>query len=211
MISVADLNSKHVRSRQLLNINRSTLLIVDVQEKLLPAICNASELGESIKFLLDVAEILKVPVVVSEQYPRGLGHSVAEVANHAAVSEVVEKIQFSAADALHGSQAFGDSVTSGNSQSVDQRSPPQVVIVGIESHICVLQTALDLISHGVKVFVVEDAVGSRRPTDCANGLSRIQAAGGTVCVSESVAFEWCERAGTDEFKAISRLVRGRLT
>ena len=208
---MSDLSQQQIRSSQLISRNPSILLVVDVQEKLLPVISNASELSESIIFLLNVAEVLNVPVVVSEQYPRGLGHSVAEIASHAAVSEVVEKIQFSAADALHGSRTFAETATQHNLQPAVEVQQPQVVVVGIESHICVLQTALDLISHGVQVFVVEDAVGSRRHSDHLNGLTRIQAAGGAVCVSESVAFEWCECAGTDEFRSVSRLVRDRVT
>lgn len=200
-------SAAHRRSRQLLDKSCSVVLVVDIQQKLLPVIPTASGVTARVEFLMDVANILQVPVVVSEQYPRGLGSSIPVVAEHPSVSEVVEKINFSAAEALLESKTYATvRVADVEAESVAIR---QVVIVGIEGHICVLQTALDLLQQGLQVFVVEDAVGSRRQSDCDNALNRIQAAGGTVCVSESVAFEWCERAGSDQFKSISNLVRNR--
>ncbi|MEZ6128014.1 MAG: isochorismatase family protein [Planctomycetaceae bacterium] len=185
------------RSSSLLHRDRSCLLIVDVQEKLLPVINNHERVLESIGFLLDCASVMRIPVVMSEQYPKGLGPSVRSVAEHRAVTHVFEKLRFSAAEGFV------------QQPIVDLKLRPQVVVAGIETHICVLQTALDLLASGYQVFVVEDATGSRSSTDSASALVRIRSAGGTMCTAESVAFEWCEVAGSDEFRTISRLVRDR--
>lgn len=193
-------NAHPARSPELLNRHRSTLLVIDVQEKLLPVIDGAESITRNVSFLMDVASLLDVPVFVSEQYPQGLGNSVPEIANHKASKQTAEKIRFSAAE------CFRNSDTAQQAGGTNR----QVVITGIEAHICVLQTAFDLISQGYRVFVVEDAVSSRDPADAESAIKRIRDAGGTVCVSESVAFEWCEQAGSDEFRAISRLVRNRM-
>lgn len=193
-------NAHLARSPELLDRHRSTLLIIDVQEKLLPVIDGAENITRNVSFLMDVASLLDVPVFVSEQYPKGLGNSVPEIANHEASKQTAAKIRFSAAECFLNSDVAKQATSTNH----------QVVITGIEAHICVLQTAFDLISQGYRVFVVEDAVSSRDPADASNAFRRIRDAGGTVCVAESVAFEWCEQAGSDEFKAISRLVRNRM-
>lgn len=185
-------------SQHLLHRKRSQLLIVDLQQKLVPVIPDAMEILQTTAFLLTVAQIMNVPVVVSEQYPTGLGSTVSEISEHSVAKTVFEKLRFSAAQGLL-------QATSTESPSHAQR----IVIAGIETHICVLQTALDLLAAGKQVFVVQDAVGSRHVADQATALDRIRQAGGTICCAESVAFEWCEVAGTDEFRQISRLVRER--
>jgi len=189
------------RSPLLLNRQRCCLLVVDVQEKLLPAICDADRIRLSITFLMDAAAIMKVPVVISEQYPKGLGPTVSDIADHSVGKQTFEKLRFSAAEGFRKLTDFDLTPSAGRRE--------QVVIVGIEAHICVLQTALDLLHHGFPVCVVNDAIGSRNQADVATALSRICAAGGTVCSAESVVFEWCEDAGTDGFRQISRLVRSR--
>lgn len=189
--------SPNVRSPHLLHSDRSQLLIIDVQEKLLPVIQFSEQLLAGIKFLLSTAEIIGIPAFVSEQYPKGLGPTVSQIIDHNITKQVFEKLSFSA------SQNFLKAMAS----TADDRD--QIVLVGIETHICVLQTALDLLHQGKQVFVVEDCVGSRNANDQRVGLNRIQAAGGIVTCAESVAFEWCEIAGTPEFKQISRLVRER--
>lgn len=185
------------RSPRLLQRQQSCLLIVDVQEKLWPVITNRHEIRDSIVFLLDIASVLNVPVFVSEQYPRGLGATVSEIADHPMEKIVFEKLRFSAANEFAGHPDF---------HSLD-RPIRQVVLAGIETHICILQTALDLLTRGYQVFVVEDATGSRHMSDRWPALTRIREAGGTSCTAESVAFEWCEAAGNDEFRQISRLVQ----
>ena len=188
------------RNPQLLDRDRSQLLVVDVQEKLLPAISRADRVVSSIEFLLDVAAELQVPVVVSEQYPKGLGATVQQIASHCVSRRTFEKLRFSAAEGFQ--KLAGDS-----GDSLPERN--QVVVVGIEAHICVLQTSLDLLGQGFQVVVIGDAVSSRNADEIEIALRRIRDAGGIVASAESVAFEWCETAGTDEFRQISRLVRAR--
>ncbi len=191
----------HFRSADLLSPERSCLLVIDVQEKLLPVIRDGASVRDSIRFLLDVAEILHVPAILSEQYPQGLGRTVDPVHGHAAFQAGFEKIRFSAAHDL---------------QNLLRHSPPenlrdrdQFVVCGIEAHVCVQQTALDLLAAGYRVCVVADAMGSRRQMDCHTALQRLRDSGCAVTTCEAVAFEWCEQAGTDTFRSISRLVRQR--
>ncbi|MCP4511165.1 MAG: isochorismatase family protein [Fuerstiella sp.] len=166
----------------------------------MPVIHNADQIENRIVLLLDAAAALSVPVIVSEQYPKGLGASVDAIAQHQSPRRSFEKIRFSAAEEFQKLCASDDADT-----SVDRRR--QVVIVGIEAHICVLQTAIDLLAQGYRVFVVDDAVSSRRDSDRRTAMNRLRDAGVVICSAESVVFEWCEKSGTDEFRVISRLVR----
>ena len=188
------------RSPELINRRQSQLLVVDVQQRLMPAIHDADRIESRIVLLLDAAAVLDVPVIVSEQYPKGLGPTVDSIAQHRISRQWFEKIRFSAAEEFQALCASADPAT-----AVDRCD--QVIVVGIEAHICVLQTAMDLLAQGYRVFVVEDAVSSRRESDHRTAMDRLRDAGAVVCTAESVVFEWCEEAGTDEFRAISRLVR----
>lgn len=176
----------------LLDRDASMLLVVDVQQRLIPAIHDHGPVMDSVAWLMDLSRTLGVPVRASEQYPRGLGPTVPELRQRLADEDVVEKLHFScAADAgcLGMLEALGRS---------------QIVLCGIETHVCVLQTALGLLGRGYRVFVVADAVSSRQPSDRQLGLDRMRDAGVTVVGREMVAFEWLHVAGTDEFKAVSR-------
>ena len=184
------------RSSELLTASRSRLLIVDVQEKLLPVISDGAHVQASCLYLMQAANTMNVPVHVSEQYPQGLGGTIPELTSDDIEHTTFEKIRFSAAEGFRHAVA--------KNQDRDQ-----IVIAGIEAHICVLQTALDLLASGFRVYVVADATGSRKINDVPVALNRIRDAGGVVISSESVAFEWCEAAGTDEFRKISRMTRER--
>lgn len=179
------------RSVSLLNRKRSHLLIVDVQEKLLPVISGNDRLAETITFLKQAAALFNVPVTTSEQYPQGLGPTVQQLQQ---ADPVFEKTEFSAADGF---------------VSYRQSERDQVVLCGIEAHICVLQTAFDLSANGTRVFVVADGVGSRKDTDYQTALQRLRDGGVTVCTAESVAFEWCESSANAQFRELSKLVRSR--
>lgn len=169
----------------------SALLVIDVQERLLPHIHDWQRLLENVQWLVRVAQKLDVPVMASEQYPKGIGKTHADVAALLPAEATVEKLHFScvAAACLAPLAAY-------------QRR--QMVVCGIESHVCVLQTVLDLRSHGKEVFVVDDAVGSRKPSDKALALERMRAAGAEVVSREMVAFEWLHVAGSALFKEVSR-------
>lgn len=188
------------RSPMLLTAERSRLVVIDVQEKLLPAISDQDQLLKNIRFLLDAAEILSVRTILTEQYPKGLGATVDALSGHPVIATRLEKLRFSAADVLR------ESIGNENASAL---KPLQIVLAGIETHVCVQQTALDLVAEGIMVFLASDATGSRHSADQLQSLRRMEAAGVIVTTVESIAFEWCEAAGTEQFKALSRLVKNR--
>ncbi|NJD25917.1 MAG: hydrolase [Betaproteobacteria bacterium] len=170
---------------------RSTLLLVDLQERLAPAIDGIADVLRHNAWLVDVARRLSVPVTATEQYPAGLGATVPELAGRLAPGEIVEKIHFSAA-------------ADGCLAALPALARPQVVLAGTETHVCVLQTVLGLLAQGKEVFVVAEACGSRRAGDKALGLERMRQEGCRIVSREMVAFEWLQRAGTDLFRQVSR-------
>ena len=187
------------RSPELLSASESLLLVVDVQERLLPQIAGREQVVRGCRLLSAGAELFSVPTVVTEQYPKGLGPTVPDLAGSLPAAAVkAEKLRFSAAEATGWPTA---------GEREDGRH--QVVIAGIETHICVLQTAIDLAAWGYRVFVCADATGSRLETDHAIALARLRDGGVTVTTTESVLFEWCEAAGTDRFRSLRDLVTGR--
>lgn len=168
----------------------STLLVVDVQERLLPAIHEAQRVLDNTIWLIRLAQRLGVPVAASEQYPRGLGHLHADLRGLLGPECIAEKLHFSCAAAqclatLPGSDRL------------------QVLLCGIESHVCVLQTALELRWQGKEVFLVADAVSSRNPVDKDLALARMRDHGVEIVSREMLAFEWLRQAGTEEFRDIS--------
>ena len=178
----------------LLERDRSQLLMVDVQERLLPAMSDPVSIVENGGRLLGAARTLAVPAVVSEQYPAGLGHTVPQLATLAPANAIHEKLEFScfASPALRATLSGAER---------------QTVIFGIEAHVCVLQTAIEMVVAEHDVTVVVDAIGSRAPESKKIALRRMQDAGVRLATTEMILFEWLRRAGTPEFKTISRLIR----
>ncbi len=175
----------------LLKACESTLLVIDIQEKLFPAIQDNTAMAEHSRWLLQVAQRVGVPVLLTEQYSKGLGPTVATLREGIEEAAIVEKLHFSAArDGELFKRAGGER--------------RQFVVCGSETHVCVLQTVLELLDRGNQVFVVEEAVGSRRASDKALGLARMQQAGASIVSREMVAFEWMEQAGTELFRSVSR-------
>ncbi len=179
----------------LINADRSVLLLIDLQERLYPAIHEGAEVLEHNLWLTRLAQRLAVPVICTEQYPQGIGRTTAAIRAAVAAAPVVEKTTFSAAD----EPAFMERL-----RALDRGT---VALVGIEAHICVYATAADLVARGFRVHVVSDATGSRAAANRAVGLARAAAAGAHVTCVESLLFEWTRRAGTDVFRAVSKLVR----
>jgi nicotinamidase-related amidase len=171
---------------------KSCLLVVDIQERLLPAINEGERVIENTAWLMQIAQELEVPLLVSEQYPKGLGHTVPALLELTPEGALVEKIHFSCA----ASPACQERLA-----AIDRE---HIVVTGIEAHVCVLQTAIALTATGKQVFVVADAVSSRRARDAELGLERMRAAGVHLVSREMVAFEWLHRAGTAQFREISR-------
>jgi nicotinamidase-related amidase len=179
----------------LMRADLSQLLIVDVQAKLIPAMAEPEETVRHCALLLQAAEVVGVPALMSEQYPQGLGPTVAGLADRFGAVGRHAKVEFSCLrnDAIR--------------QTLEANGRRQVVVAGVEAHVCVLQTGLDLRAAGYEVFVVADAVSSRRPFSKATALSRLAAAGVNVVTAEMVVFEWAEKAGSPTFKTLSALVR----
>jgi nicotinamidase-related amidase len=171
----------------LLERGRATLVVVDVQEGFRSYETFAAVAGACSK-LVQGARILEVPRIVSEQYPKGLGHTAPEVSLED--EPVLEKTVFSAARA----------------EGFELAGCTQAIVCGIETHVCVSQTVHDLLEQGVEVHVPADAVGSRHLLDYERGLERLERAGAVVTTVESALFELLERAGTPEFKQVQRLI-----
>ena len=187
---------QYLRSGELLSRGNSRLLIIDVQEKLLPLIPVAEKLIENCRRLLVGADILGVPAFGTEQYPQGLGPAtpiLSELLDH-----WPDKIRFSAAEVLDWGMAAEQS---------DDRD--QIVVAGLEAHVCVQQTVLDLLAQGYRIFIPADAVASRHKFDWQAALGRLSDSGAIITTTESVLFEWCEVAGTSEFRQISQLIKGQ--
>jgi nicotinamidase-related amidase len=190
------------RSPELIDRLRSRLLVIDVQHKLVPTIHRGEDIVRRITFLLNAAQHMEVPVIVSEQYPQGLGPTVSQLADHPAIEVTFDKVRFSAAD------RFCEHIGINSDTAADAHDGrDQVILVGIESHVCVLQTAFDLMARGFRVFVADDTTGSGNQIDHETSMQRLRNAGATICTAESAAFEWCETAEAECFKAISKLVR----
>jgi nicotinamidase-related amidase len=176
--------------------DHSQLVVIDVQEKLAAAMpADAMQaVARNCGILLQAAALLEIPALYTEQYPKGLGQTVIELMPWLTPDMRVEKTVFSCC----AEPRFCRQLTSDR---------PQVILAGMEAHICVLQTALELQQMGRQVFVAEDAVLSRDLANKANALARLRHAGVIVSNTESIVFEWLGRAEGEAFKQISQLVR----
>ena len=183
----------------LLSRDKSQLLIIDVQEKLLPAMSNPERVVERCVRLVRAARTLEIPITVSEQYPGGIGPTVAPLREAIGNSgAVIEKVEFSCLK----NDALRDQL-----HELRRRGRPQVVLGGIEAHVCVTQTAIDLEDQGFETFVTADATSSRAKSSSRLALARLAKSGVDVVDSEMVVFEWLGRASTPEFKELLALVK----
>jgi nicotinamidase-related amidase len=174
-----------------LDPERTTLIVVDVQEGFRKAVPDFDRVAQATATLIEGAEAIGIPVVVTEQYPKGLGETVPEVAEHLPEgTQPLEKVCFSAADA----------------DGFDLGERDQALVCGIETHVCVNQTTLDLLGSGIEVQVAEDAVGSRTDENKRVGLHKMERAGAVMTSVETSLFELLGRAGTDEFKRVQKLI-----
>jgi nicotinamidase-related amidase len=174
------------------------LVVVDMQEKLMSAMPETEGrlAVRNVKILLEAAGILGIPVYVTEQYPKGLGPTIGEIRESAGEGfSPIEKVVFSCARSPEFMDALKDLGRS------------SVLLCGVETHVCVLQTAIDLVNDGYRVYVPADAVVSRKELDYEKGIGLMDKAGAIVGTTEAFLFQLLERAGTDEFKQISKLVR----
>lgn len=179
-----------------LKVEDTALLVVDLQEKLLPKIINADDVARNATFMVQAAKTLGVPVLATEQYPKGLGSTVEPL--RSLIEKVWEKQSFSAVR------------EGGVLDFLKSDARIKVVLVGIEAHICVMQTVLDLLNQGFHVFICVDAVSSRYAIDVKIALKRMQQAGAVLVTSETCVYELLETAANPVFKEISVMVQERM-
>lgn len=182
-----------MRSPLMMSVHNTALMVIDVQQRLIPAIDQSKRLVWNIGRLIDAAKLLNVATVATEQYPNGLGHTVRQLAEK--LGNVSEKRVFSCRECVELVDGF-------RKNEIDN-----LLLVGIESHVCVQQTALDMLSAGFNVFVPIDAIGSRNSIDHKIAIDRMQFSGVTVTTTEAAIFELCETSKHPEFKSISKLVQ----
>jgi nicotinamidase-related amidase len=175
----------------------TALLVIDVQEKLAPRIHNVEEVVQNIAFLIDGAGLLGLPVLATEQYPKGLGPTVDLLRER--LPERPDKTAFSCC----AIPAVVDALRRG--------ARPKVVLAGIEAHVCVLQTALDLLALDFRVYVAVDAVSSRSAVDRDFAFRRLEQAGAVLTTAETCVFEWVGGSTHPRFKEVSKLVQARRT
>jgi nicotinamidase-related amidase len=173
----------------------SVLVVVDVQDKLLHSIHDWRAVLDNNVKMVKIAQTLGIPVIVTEQYPKGLGTTNASLAGLFPAFAPLEKTSFS----CFGAESFA--------AALQAAAADTLVLTGIEAHICVQQTALEALHRGLKVHVLADAVGSRAPANKEIGLAKIRQAGGVVSAVEIALYEWLERSDGPEFKSILPLIK----
>jgi nicotinamidase-related amidase len=175
-----------------LDSSRAALVVVDVQEAFRKAIPGFDQIAASSAVLVQGAEAVGVPIAITEQYPQGLGETVPEVAEHLPEgTERLEKVRFSATEA----------------DGFDLAGRDQALVCGIETHVCVNQTVLDLLDQGVEVHVARDAVGSRTPENRELGLEKMESAGAVITSVETSLFELLGGSDHPAFKQVQALVK----
>lgn len=186
-------NSHHIPG--LVDAMQSCLLVVDMQPRLLAAMAEADAVVNNCEKLLKAAALLEIPAIASEQYPHGLGSTDERLSSLIDESSIFEKMEFSAL--LNSKLASG----------LEALKRPQVIVTGLEAHVCVLQSVFDLAAHGYSVFVVADAISSRRLADKEVALHRFKHPNIAVVTTEMVVFEWLRAATHPKFKQLSALVK----
>ncbi len=172
----------------------TVLLVIDIQDRLVPAMKYGEQVIRNTNTIISVAKNLGVPIIVTEQYPKGLGKTVSEVSNNLDESLICEKFTFSGC-------------TSEVTSALKGLGRKKIISTGMETHVCVFQTARDLLADGYQVFVVGDAVCSRSKENYLNGLSLMSSMGAVVTNKETVLFDLIKEAGTPLFKEMSKLIK----
>lgn len=183
------------RHPNILQRENTTLLIIDVQERILKVIHEYGRVVENNLKLIKGMKTLGVPIYYTEQYPKGLGTTTQTLLDELENVNAVQKMSFSCAGA-------GDLFDELHKKNIET-----VIVTGVESHVCVLQTTLDLLANGFKVHLAYDAVSSRRKSDYEIALERMRANGAEITTTESILFEILNVCGTDEFKTVSKIVK----
>ncbi len=189
------MNSNPVRHSSILKREATALLIIDIQEKIFRVMISPEILIQNTLKLIEGFRILGLPIFVTEQYPKGLGETETRIKAALKENLPVQKMTFSCSGAGNLFETF-------KNQNIKQ-----IAVAGIESHVCVQQTALDLLANGFQVSLATDASSSRKEIDYDLALNRMRAAGITVTTTEAILFELLNVCGTEEFKQISKIVK----
>ncbi|MDR0611851.1 MAG: hydrolase [Planctomycetaceae bacterium] len=184
------------RSFSLLSPENSLLFVVDIQERLMPAINKGDTVIFNTRRLLDSAHLLGIPIIISEQYPKGLGATVNELTP--AIPQTTPII---------AKKSFSVCAVEEIRKELEKYPVSKIVLCGVETHVCILQSAFDLLAMGQEVVLIADAVGSRFPIDHEIAIRRLESFGVTLATAESVIFEWCGTSEHPLFKNISRLAK----
>ena len=183
------------RFNKLLIPQTTSLLIIDVQERILPVINNHQTVVQNTLKLIKGFKLMNLPIFYTEQYPKGLGPTTGEINDLLLDAEYFEKMSFSCFGAVDLFNKF------------KEKNLLQIVVTGVETHVCVQQTVLDLLENNFQVNVAADAVSSRSETDYRNALERMRDHGAEITTTESVLFELLNVCGTDIFKQVSKIVK----
>lgn len=189
------MNSFPIRHSTILREEETALLIIDIQEKIFRVMLRPEILIQNAIKLIEGFKILGLPIFLTEQYPKGLGETENRIKESLKDIVTIQKLSFSCLGA-------GDLF-----EVLQKRIIKQVVVAGIESHVCVQQTSLDLIANGFQVSLAADACSSRKEMDYNTALSRMRYAGVIVTTTEAILFELLNVSGTDEFKQISKIIK----
>ena len=183
------------RNEKILRKENSALLIIDIQKRILDVMQNPERVVTNTVKLIGGFKILNTPIFYTEQYPKGLGETEATIKNALGETEAIQKLSFSCSGA---GNLFNE---------LKEKGITQIVIAGIESHVCVQQTVLDLLVNNIQVDLAADAVSSRNSFDYETALNRMRLNGAEVTTTEAILFELLEVCSTDEFKKISKIVK----
>ncbi|AFQ45348.1 hydrolase [Desulfosporosinus meridiei] len=181
-------------NKYLLIESEVVLMIIDIQDKLMPVMKYGEQVIQNVNTLISVAKKLSAPIIVTEQYPKGLGKTVSEVSNNLEGSLTYEKSTFSGC-------------TSEVTSALKGQGRKKIIVTGTETHVCVFQTVRDLLDNGYQVFVVRDAVCSRTKENYLNGLSLMTSMGAVVTNTETVLFDLVKQSGTPLFRELSKLIK----
>ena len=173
----------------------TSAIIIDIQERLFPHIHDNQFLENNVNILIKGLNILKVPIIVTEQYRKGLGNTVKSVAENVESFQPIEKVSFSCC----GESRFLKELMLRNSK--------YVIIAGIEAHVCIMQTVIDLLENGYHPVVIEDCISSRKVNDKRIAMDRMRNEGAIITTYESILLELCREAANDTFRAVSQLIK----
>ncbi|MEM2129243.1 MAG: hydrolase [Candidatus Bathyarchaeia archaeon] len=182
-------------STKLMSKDEPILIIIDVQEKLFTHIAEKETVLENLEKIIKFMYIIKIPIIITEQYPKGLGPTVPEVKNLISDFKPIEKLEFS----CFGSQEFR--------KALEKTGKKTLILAGIEAHICVTQTAIEGLENGYKIYVVEDATSSRNLQDKTTAINRMRQNGAIIISTEMLIYELLKKAGTLEFKETLKLIK----